>query len=86
MIKEFLELDYDVNMKCNNELTILGLVLLKNNYKIVKEFYKYHKMAIKKYLLDNWKTSLLLATYLEDIETMNLLIQKNPNIDMKMKK
>lgn len=83
VIKEFLELDYDVNMKCNNELTILEFVLLKNNYKIVKEFYKYHKMAIKKYLLDNWKTSLLLATYLEDIETMNLLIQKNPNIDMK---
>lgn len=83
VIKLFLELDYDVNIKCNNDLTILEFVLLKNNYQIVKEFYKYHNIAIKKYLLDNWETTFLLATYLEDIDTMNLLLKKGSKIDMK---
>lgn len=83
VIKKFLESDCDVSKKCNNELSILEFVLLKNNYQIIKEFYKYHNIAIKKYLLDNWETSLVLATYLEDLETMNLLINKGCNIDAK---
>ena len=83
VIKEFLELGCDINIKCNNELTILEFVLLKNNYEIVKEFYKYHNILIKKYLLDNRERTFLLTTYLEDIETMHLLIKKGCNINIK---
>ena len=83
LIKFFLENNIDIETKYKNSLTPIEFALFKGNYKIIKEFNKFFPNEVKEYILENWDSTLHLATYLEDIHVMKQLIEKGANINIK---
>jgi predicted kinase len=82
-IRFLLNQGFDINIKDNNGLTALEFAFFKENYRIIKELYAFFPNEIQNYILNNWISSLPLATYLENLIIMKLLIEKGADLNIK---
>jgi ankyrin repeat protein/predicted kinase len=85
-IKCFLNEGVILTNKCSNGLSLLKFLFFKNNYKIIKEFYKFFPNEIKEYILTNPLNNLLLTTYLEDLNLIDKLLKDGLDINQKGEK
>lgn len=85
-IRCFLNERVTLTNKCSNGLSLLEFLFFKDNYKIIKEFYKFFSNEIKEYILNNPLNNLLLVTYLEDLNLIDKLLKDGLDINQKGKK